>query len=73
MFGIWSDKLEPETKEDIDDDYMCSTSVAAALHYAGFDLDRVRCCEAFSLISPSYVLNSGGRIYQPGESRSCNQ
>ena len=73
MLGIWSNQLEPEQVEDIGDDYICSTSVAAALHYAGLDLDGVRCCEALNMISPWRVVKSGGRIYHPEPCRSCEQ
>lgn len=71
MLGIWSNQLEPESPSDIGDDYICSTSVAAALHYAGFDLDRVRCCEALNLISPWRVIGGGGSIYKLGEGSCC--
>lgn len=71
MLGIWSNQLEPQSPSDIGDDYICSTSVAAALHYAGLDLDRVRCCEAFNLISPWRVVKSGGHFYQPGKHTCC--
>lgn len=62
MVGIWSNHLEPRRKRDIGDDYLCSTAVAAALHYSGLDLDAVRCCEAFNMVSPLRVVTSTGRI-----------
>lgn len=71
MLGLWSNQLEPQSPSDIGDDYICSTSVAAALHYAGLDLDRVRCCEMLNLISPWRVVKSAGRIYQPGKCACC--
>lgn len=71
MLGIWGNFLEPQSPSDIGDDYICSTSVAAALHYAGLDLDRVRCCEALNLISPWRVIKSGGTLYQPGGCEHC--
>ncbi len=71
MLGIWSNMLEPESQSDIGNDYICSTSVAAALHYSGLDLDRVRCCEALNMISPKRVLMSQGRLFKPGEPKCC--
>ncbi|MBT7958541.1 MAG: hypothetical protein HN759_04330 [Akkermansiaceae bacterium] len=65
MLGIWSNMLEPVSISDIGDDYICSTSVAAALHYAGLDLANVRCCEVFNLISPWLIISSQGRLYKP--------
>ena len=65
MVGIWSNYLEPKSPKDIGDDYLCSTAVAAALHYAGLDLDAVRCCEAFNMISPLRVVTSTGRMMVP--------
>lgn len=65
MVGIWSNYLEPKSPKEIGDDYLCSTAVAAALHYSGLDLDAVRCCEAFNMISPLRVVTSTGRIMPP--------
>ncbi|MBT8044846.1 MAG: hypothetical protein KJO79_07840 [Verrucomicrobiae bacterium] len=62
MVGIYSNHLEPHTPSEIGDDYMCSAAVAAALHYAGLDLDAVRCCEVFNMVSPLRVITSTGRI-----------
>ncbi|MCP5537338.1 MAG: hypothetical protein H7A51_14040 [Akkermansiaceae bacterium] len=62
MVGIWSNCLEPHTPSEIGDDYLCSTAVAAALHYSGLDLDAVRCCEALNMVSPLRVVSSTGRI-----------
>ncbi|MBT8037683.1 MAG: hypothetical protein KJO21_09075 [Verrucomicrobiae bacterium] len=67
MVGIWSNCLEPHSPSEIGDDYLCSTAVAAALHYAGLDLDAVRCCEALNMISPWRVVTSTGRMISPAE------
>lgn len=67
MVGIWSNCLEPHIPSEIGDDYLCSTAVAAALHYAGLNLDAVRCCEAFNMISPWRVVTSTGRMMSRSE------
>jgi hypothetical protein len=67
--GIWSDHLEPHNPRQIGGGYMCSTSVAAALHYAGLDLEKVGPCAACRLVSPKRVFTSEGRIISLPESR----
>lgn len=67
MVGVWSNCLEPHIPSEVGDDYLCSTAVAAALHYAGLDLDAVRCCEALNMISPLRVVTSTGRMMSHSE------
>lgn len=67
MVGLWSNCLEPHIPSEVGDDYLCSTAVAAALHYAGLDLDAVRCCEALNMISPWRVVTSTGRMMPHSE------
>lgn len=70
MVGIWSNYLEPHSKKEVGDDYLCSTAVAAALHYSGLDLDAVRCCEVFNMVSPERVVTSTGRMMSPVEMKA---
>lgn len=66
--GIWNNYLKPREKHEIRGSYTCSTSVAAALHYAGLDLTNVRRCSLFQIVSPKKVFTSTGRIIStPGE------
>lgn len=67
MVGILSNHLEPLTPDEIGDDYLCSTAVAAALHYSGLDLDAVQCCEVLNMISPKRVVTSTGRMMTRSE------
>jgi len=60
--GLWSRNLEPRYPDQIVGRYMCSTSVAAALHYAGLDLKKVGPCAAFQIVGPKRVFTSEGRI-----------
>ncbi|MBT8044008.1 MAG: hypothetical protein KJO79_03575 [Verrucomicrobiae bacterium] len=60
--GIWSNHLEPLNQDDIQGTYTCSTSVAAALHYAGVDLTKIKNRHAFQIVSPKKVFTSPGRI-----------
>lgn len=60
--GLWSDHLEPCHPHQIGGGYMCSTSVAAALHYAGLDLHNVGRCAAFQIVGPKKVFTSKGYL-----------
>ena len=62
FFGIWTHNLEPETPDGVGDDYVCSTVVAAALHYSGLDLDDFDDNEFFEIVSPMRVLRSRGYL-----------
>lgn len=67
MVGIYSNCMEPHNQKEIGNDYLCSTAVAAALHYAGLNLDAVRCCEALNMVSPLRVVTSSGRMMSASE------
>ncbi|MCP5537337.1 MAG: hypothetical protein H7A51_14035 [Akkermansiaceae bacterium] len=60
--GIWNNDLKPREQHEIQGSYTCSTSVAAALHYAGFDMANVKKRSMFQLVSPKKVFTSKGRI-----------
>lgn len=62
MFGLWNSNLKPESAQKIGHDYICSTVVVAALHYAGLDLDAVHRKGLGDLVSPQQVVSSPGRI-----------
>lgn len=68
MFGIWNSELRPERPSEIGSGYICSTVVAAALHYAGVELDAVR-GQHLDLCSPAQVVAGGGRIVDPRSRR----
>ena len=60
MFGLWNSGIEPSHPEEIGQDYICSTVVVAALHYAGIKLDAVNRGGLLDLISPAQVVKSDG-------------
>jgi len=60
MFGLWNSGIEPTCPEEIGGDYICSTVVVAALHYAGLKLDAVNRHGVLDLISPKQVVTSHG-------------
>ncbi|MDX1681455.1 MAG: hypothetical protein R3242_12090 [Akkermansiaceae bacterium] len=62
MFGLWNDGIEPTHPDEIGSDYICSTIVVAALHYAGLKLDAVNRDGVLDLISPKQVISSRGCI-----------
>ena len=62
MFGFWNAGIEPNHPDEIGHDYICSTVVVAALHYAGLKLDAVNRDGLLDLISPAQVVKSEGRI-----------
>lgn len=67
MFGLWNSNLQPTSPEEIGHDYICSTVVAAALHYAGVELDAVQRGGLADLVSPQQVVGSKGRLVPAGE------
>ena len=62
MFGLWNAGIEPHHPDEIGNDYICSTVVVAALHYAGLKLDAVNRDGLLDLISPAQVVKSQGRF-----------
>ena len=65
--GLRNANLKPKTPEDIGGGYICSTVVAAALHYAGVELDNTRNSAYVDLVSPKQVITSKGRYFNPRE------
>lgn len=62
MFGLWNAGIEPSHPDEIGNDYICSTMIVAALHYAGLKLDAVNRDGLLDLISPGQVVRSQGCI-----------
>lgn len=60
MFGFWNSNLRPDKAEAIGYDYICSTIVAAALYYAGADMQVSRRNGYLDLVSPRQVISSHG-------------
>ena len=65
--GFRNANLKPENKGDIGGGYICSTVVAAALHYAGVELDNTRNSAYVDLVSPQQVVTSQGRFFRHKE------
>ncbi|MBA3686377.1 MAG: hypothetical protein H0W72_14220 [Planctomycetes bacterium] len=65
MFGLWNSPLRPTRPRDIGHDYICSTVVVAALHYAGVALDAVRHGGFADVCTPKQVVTSKGCIVPP--------
>ncbi len=65
MFGLWNSALSPGRPRDIGHDYICSTVVVAALHYAGIALDAVRHDGFGDICTPKQVVSSRGCIVPP--------
>jgi len=62
MFGLWNSNLKPDRPKEIGHDYICSSVVAAALYYAGVELDAARRGGIGDLVSPQQVVASKGRL-----------
>jgi hypothetical protein len=62
MFGLWNSNLKPDQPKKIGHDYICSSVVAAALYYAGVELDAVQRGGIGDLVSPQQVVSSKGRL-----------
>jgi hypothetical protein len=60
--GFGNANLKPRTKADIGGGYTCSTVVAAALYYAGVELDKTRGSSQLDLVSPKQIVTSKGRF-----------
>lgn len=65
MFGLWNSNLKPAKPEDIGHDYICSTIVLTALHYAGVELDAQQRGGVLDLVTPAQVVKSKGRYITP--------
>lgn len=65
MFGLWNSNLRPSKEDDIGHDYICSTIVLTALHYAGVQLDASARKGWLDLVSPYQVVKSKGRLVTP--------
>jgi len=65
--GFRNANLKPKTRDDIGGGYICSTVVAAALYYAGVELDNTRNSSYVDLVSPKQVVTSKGRYFNPEE------
>ncbi|MBI3877445.1 MAG: hypothetical protein HY300_16060 [Verrucomicrobia bacterium] len=64
MFGLWNSNLHPDRPSEISTKYICSTTVLAALYYAGVELDAVHRGGVADLVTPLQVVNSPGRFIQ---------
>jgi hypothetical protein len=65
MFGLWNSNLRPTKPDEIGHDYICSTIVLTALHYAGVQLDATARKGWLDLVSPYQVVKSKGRLVTP--------
>lgn len=65
MFGLWNSNLRPTKPDEIGHDYICSTIVLTALHYAGVQLDASARKGWLDLVSPYQVVKSKGRLVTP--------
>jgi len=62
MFGLWNDELQPSQPEEIGKEYICSTTVIAALYYSGVELETTHRRGVLDVITPLQVVASKGRI-----------
>jgi hypothetical protein len=62
MFGLWNSNIRPSTSHEIGKDYTCATVVAAALHFAGVELDAYQRYGIADIVTPLQVVRSHGRI-----------
>jgi len=60
--GINNATTNPQTVEDIDDEYSCATLVVAALHYSGFELHATHRDGWFDMVSPRQVIESRAKV-----------
>jgi len=61
--GFRNTNLKPKTLEDIGGGYTCATVIAAALYYAGVELDQTRSGSYIDIVSPKQVVTSKGRFF----------
>jgi hypothetical protein len=69
--GFGNANLKPRTQVDIGGGYTCSTVVAAALYYAGVELDKTRGSSHLDLVSPKQIVTSKGRFTAAKTSREA--
>ncbi|MGH7771533.1 MAG: hypothetical protein ACREQA_04795 [Candidatus Binatia bacterium] len=62
MFGLWNSNLQPSKPENIGRDYICSTVILAALHYAGVELNASSRNGIAGVVTPLQLVRSKGRI-----------
>ena len=62
MFGLWNGDLKPSRPEDIDNEYICSTVVVAALYYSGVELEASHRRGLLDSVTPFQVVSSKGRF-----------
>jgi len=62
MLGINNATTNPQTVEDIDDEYSCATLVVAALHYSGFELHATHRDGWLDMVSPRQVIESRAKV-----------
>ena len=62
--GFRNANLRPRTNEDIGGGYICSSVIAAALYYAGVELDKTRGNTQIDIVSPKQVVTSKGRFFE---------
>jgi hypothetical protein len=62
MLGLWNGNLKPSRPEDISREYICSTTVVAALYYSGVELEACTRRGFFDSVTPLQVVESKGRF-----------
>ncbi|HEU4343487.1 MAG TPA: hypothetical protein VFU31_18210 [Candidatus Binatia bacterium] len=62
MFGLWNSNIRPSSSQEIGQDYTCVTVVAAALHFAGVELDAYKRHGIADIVTPLQIVRSRGRI-----------
>ena len=62
--GFRNANLKPRTQADIGGGYTCSTVIAAALYYAGVELDKTRGSSHVDIVTPKQVVTSKGRFFR---------
>ncbi|MDB4712850.1 hypothetical protein OAF43_01370 [bacterium] len=60
--GFGNANLKPRRQADIVGGYTCSTVIAAALYYAGVELDKTRGSSQLDLVTPKQIVTSKGRF-----------
>ena len=68
--GLRNANLKPRTQEDIRGGYTCSTVIAAALYYAGVELDQTRSSSHIDIVTPKQVVTSKGRFFRASTSEA---
>ena len=68
--GLRNANLKPKTQEDIGGGYTCATVIAAALYYAGAELDQTRSSSHIDIVTPKQVVTSKGRFFRAPNSEA---